>query len=92
MSKQKLVSCYQCAGFRSCFGSIHVTLPREAARARASACSRLEKGRTTEVVKVIGQLRGVSRKNAQRMVEMGKACWVAKGVLAQRLQGGQLTG
>ncbi len=76
-----IASCYECAGILSCYGTKQPGLPREEGRARAAACDKLEKGRTVEVVRVVGRQRGMSRRNAQEAVEAGKAVWEGPGLV-----------
>ena len=76
-----LVSCYECAGIEVCYNTKQPGLPREEARDKAAACSRLEKGRTVEVVRILGRDKGMSRRNAQEAVAAGQAAWVAPGMI-----------
>lgn len=71
------VTCYDCAGIEHCHGSKQPGIPREAARETAAACDSLHKGRTVEVVSVVGRERGISRKNAEELVARKKAVWEA---------------
>ena len=70
-----ITSCYECAGIASCYGSKQPGIQREEGRRRAAQCALPQKGRTTEVVRVVGRDRGMSRKNAQEVVEAGAAVW-----------------
>ena len=76
-----IASCYECAGIGQCYGSRQPGIPREEGRAKAAACDKLSKGRTAEVVKVVGRDRGMSRKNAQEAVEAGEAVWAGPGLV-----------
>lgn len=69
------VSCYDCAGIEHCHGSKQPGIPREAARERAAGCESWHKGRTVEVISVVGRERGMSRKNAEELVGRKKAVW-----------------
>lgn len=50
-------------------------------RQAAANCNKLEKGRTTEVVRVVGRERGMSRKKAQRKILNGEAVWEGPGAV-----------
>lgn len=76
-----LVSCYECTGIELCYKTKQPGIEREVARATAAACTKLEKGRTVEVVRVLGRERGMSRRNAQEAVQAGEAAWAAPGVI-----------
>lgn len=76
-----IASCYECAGMLSCYGTKQLILSREEGRDRAGSCRKLEKGRTVEVVRVMGRQRGMSRRNAQESVEAGKAVWEGQGLV-----------
>ena len=79
MSNKVLVSCFQCTGMESCFGqkdSALIGVDRKEAREKAAACTKLERGLPTEVVRVLDRERGMSRKKAQKLVEQGAARWV----------------
>jgi hypothetical protein len=81
MSRRTLVSCYQCAALHHCHDG-NGALDREHARAQAGACSSWHKGLNTEVVRVIGQARGMSRKRAQRLCAAGRAHFVGPALLS----------
>lgn len=76
-----IASCYECAGIGQCYGSKQPGISREEGRTKAAACDKFWKGRTTEVVKVIGRDRGMSRRNAQEAVEKGEAAWEGPGLV-----------
>lgn len=77
-------SCYQCAGIHVCYGSKQPGIARDEARRAAAACELPHKGRTTEVVRVVGRERGISRKNAQEWVDKGEAVWEGPALLRFR--------
>ncbi|GEM_PF-3253370 len=79
--KGPMVSCYECAGIEVCYGTKQPQLSREEARSTAAACEKLERGRTVEVIRVLGREKGMSRRNAQDAVQAGEAVWVAPGVI-----------
>lgn len=70
-----LSSCYQCAGILHCYGDKNPDLDRKEARFTAANCKSLHQGFTTEIVSVIGYKRGLSRKNAEKMVLYSFARW-----------------
>ncbi|MHB9146345.1 MAG: DMT family transporter [Symbiobacteriia bacterium] len=76
-----LVSCYECAGIEICYGTKAPALTREEARANAAACNKVEKGRTVDVVRILGREKGMSRRNAQDAVLAKEAAWEAPGVI-----------
>lgn len=76
-----LVSCYECAGIEICYGTKQPDLTRDEARAKAAGCAKLEKGRTVDVVRILGRDKGMSRRNAQDAVLAKEAAWEAPGVL-----------
>lgn len=76
-----MVSCYECAGIEVCYGTKQPKIAREEARSTAAVCDKLEKGRTVEVIRILGREKGMSRRNAQDAVQAGEATWVAPGVI-----------
>ncbi|MGE5589756.1 MAG: hypothetical protein ACM3ZA_03925 [Bacillota bacterium] len=79
--KGPMVSCFECAGIEVCYGTKQPQLSREEARRTAAACEKLEKGRTVEVIHILGREKGMSRRNAHEAVQAGEALWVAPGVI-----------
>jgi len=78
MAKRALVSCFQCVGMAGCYGqnnSALIDIDRQEARDRCATCTKLERGMSTDVVKVVGRERGMSRKKAQRLIDQGEAKW-----------------
>ena len=73
--EKELVSCFQCAGILHCYGDKNPDLDRKEARSNAANCKSLRRGFTTETVSVIGYKRGLSRKNAEKMVLYSFARW-----------------
>ena len=67
-------SCLECAMLHECHKSLEPG--RELARTTASQCGLLAKGRTTDVLKVLGRDRGISRKKAVRLWRTGHVQWV----------------
>ncbi len=76
VKKKQVSSCYECAGIVSCYGTHKPDIPRAEARERAARCGSLRRGRTVEVVSVLGRQRGMSRKKAQALVQQGRAIWL----------------
>lgn len=76
-----LVSCYQCAGIFHCYGTKQPGLQRDEARARAAECNSWRKGKTTDIVTVVGREEGMSRKKAEDLVLKGLAVWEAEKTL-----------
>ncbi|HOL18489.1 MAG TPA: hypothetical protein PLY40_09435 [Bacillota bacterium] len=75
--KNSIVSCFQCIAVKTCYGCDRPELSKEEARHSTSVCTSLRKGLSSEKIEVIGAERGVSRKNAEKLVNSGKALWVA---------------
>lgn len=73
--EKEMASCYQCAGILHCYGNKSPDLDRKEARSIAADCRSLHRGFTTETVNVIGYTRGLSRKNAEKMVLKSFARW-----------------
>ncbi len=73
--EKELVSCYQCAGILHCYGDKNPDIDRREARSTAADCKSLHRGYTTETIYVNGYERGLSRKNAEKMVIYGFARW-----------------
>ena len=71
-------SCFECAAIESCYRMKHPDLTREEGRLRAAQCQSLRKGRVVETVRIMGQSKGLSRRNAENLVEEMKAVWVAE--------------
>lgn len=74
--KGPIVSCYECAAIEACYGNKQPGLAREEARARAAACSLPQKGRVTDVIRIVGRERGMSRKKVQAFVQAGQGEWL----------------
>ncbi len=74
-TKNKIASCYQCAGLSFCYGSKNPVLARHEARSAASKCLSLRKGCPNETITVLCYNKGLSRKNAEKLVVNGLARW-----------------
>lgn len=61
-----------------CYGTANPKLSREEARAAAAACTKLNKGRTVETVRVEGRERGMARRNAEELVLKKRAQWIGE--------------
>ncbi len=72
---QEIVSCYQCAGITYCYEVKNPEIERVTARAEAALCTSLRKGSPNETVTVCGFDKGLSRKNAEKLVLNGYARW-----------------
>lgn len=83
IKKQELTSCYQCAGIAHCYGSKNPPLDRLEARVKANLCNSLHKGFPINTVKISGYDKGMSRKNAESLVQQGLAVWVDKNLIIQ---------
>ncbi len=75
VKEKELASCYQCAGILHCYGDKNPDLDRKKARSNAANCRSLRRGFTTETVSVIGYERGLSRKNAEKLILNSFARW-----------------
>ncbi len=71
-----MVSCFQCQGIYFCYGSKDPTLNRNQAREAAAKCNSYHKGFPVETVYVYGYKRGMSRKNAEKLILNGIARWI----------------
>ncbi len=80
-NKDYVSSCFECIAASHCYGSANPHLSREDARSCAAKCTCLRKGLSTETIRICGYERGVSRKNAEKMVNSGKARWVEQGMI-----------
>lgn len=69
-----LSSCLACAMLHECHKTNQPD--RHEARRIASVCINPAKGRTTDVVRVLGRDRGMSRKKAVRLAGMGQVRWI----------------
>lgn len=72
----EIVSCYQCVGIIYCYGCKNPALTKNEARTAAASCFSLQKGSHTETVMVLGFEKGMSRKNADKLVSRHMARWV----------------
>lgn len=79
-SRELPKSCYDCAGIVNCrVNRFHLTSSE--ARLICMECRSLHKGRSTEVVRVVGRGRGISRKKAEELISTGRARWVSACLL-----------
>jgi hypothetical protein len=69
-------NCEECVGKKYCYGSNSVRIPQEIGQKKAASCNLNLKGRGTQVLKVLGEERGISRKKAVAFIYQGKAAWV----------------
>ncbi len=72
----EIASCYQCAGVGFCYGTKSPDISREIGRSKAKSCTSLRKGSPVETITVFGYKRGLSRGNAERLVENNYARWI----------------
>ncbi len=75
MTRQILVSCFQCASLHHCYEGTD-GLERTKARKTAQQCLSWHKGLNNEVIQVFGRRRGMSRKNAQKLCLDGHARYI----------------
>ncbi len=68
-------SCFECIAIKFCYDSAHPDMSRKEARHKAFFCTSLRKGLSTEKIHVVGYEKGLSRKNAEKMVNNGTARW-----------------
>lgn len=80
LTVRDVASCFECAMLHVCHRV--ETLERNAARRQASLCEHPAKGKTTDVIRVVGRDRGMSRKNAVRMACLGKVVWLDRFTIA----------
>ena len=78
---KEIVSCFQCQGIYFCYGTKDSAINREQAREIALKCSSYHKGFPVETVRVYGYERGLSRKNAEKLVMNGIARWIGYKVI-----------
>jgi len=69
-------TCYQCVAIQSCFPFKKPN--KEVARELAAKCTKPFKGVTTDVINIVGQPKGMSRKKAFRLTQNGKGQWVGR--------------
>ncbi len=75
-STSTINSCYECIIFHVCDESFP-NMSKTQARKQAAVCDSIRKGRATDRISVSGFERGLSRKNAEKLVTKGKARWLA---------------
>ncbi len=78
LRREGVASCFECAAIMTCYREKQPNLTREEGRQRAAGCTSLRKGRLVETVRILGQSRGLSRRNAESLVMEMKAVWVAE--------------
>ena len=77
--KKEIVSCLECAMLHQCHRMVKPL--REQARLLAAQCEKPARGHTTDVVRVWGRDRGLSRKKAVRLTSSGFMMWIDRTVL-----------
>lgn len=75
--RTEISSCFECAAVMHCYNKKQPDVSREEGRSRAAQCNSLRKGKVVETIKVVGREKGMSRRNAEKLVDEMKAVWVA---------------
>ncbi len=78
--KKEVISCLECASLHQCHRMREPL--REQARLLAAQCEKPARGHTTDVVRIWGKDRGLSRKKAVKLASLGFLIWINGTMLA----------
>ncbi|GAW93111.1 hypothetical protein [Calderihabitans maritimus] len=79
--KEEFRSCFQCVAFKVCNEIDGENTDRQEARRKAIECQKFYKGRTTDLVTVLGRDKKMSRKKAFKFSLQGRLKWIDRNTV-----------